>query len=167
MIEVVWVDGPRAIAASLGATILLLALAFRKFRERLLSLSALLLGIVLMGGSMALCGMKLNFLNFVAFPITFGNGVDYGVNVLRRNAVELADGQSARVALRRAIEETGGAVTLCSLTTIIGYSSLFASANRALNSFGAAMAISEVTCLLAAVLAMPALALWWGSKPAP
>ena len=45
---------------------------------------------------------------------------------------------------------------LCSLTTIIGYISLYTSSNQALNSFGAAMAISEVTCLAAAVLALPA-----------
>lgn len=164
MIEVVWTDGPLAVLASLAATVLLLGFAFRRMRERLLSLMALLLGIVLMGGAMAAFGMKLNFLNFVAFPITFGNGVDYGVNVLRRRAEELAAGRGAREALRRAIEETGGAVGLCSLTTIIGYSSLYASANRALNSFGAAMAISEVTCVVAAVVAMPAAAVWLDSR---
>ena len=58
------------------------------------------------------------------------------------------------------IAESGGAVILCSLTTIIGYASLYVSANQALNSFGAAMAISEVTCLLAAVISMPAFLLW-------
>ena len=49
-----------------------------------MALFGLLLGILLMAGAMAASQMKLNFLNFVAFPITFGNGVDYGVNVLRR-----------------------------------------------------------------------------------
>ena len=48
---------------------------------------------------------------------------------------------------------------LCSLTTIIGYSSLLISANRALRSFGLAAAIGEVTCLSAAVLVLPALML--------
>jgi hypothetical protein len=55
------------------------------------------------------------------------------------------------------VSGTGGAVILCSLTTIIGYISLHASSNKALNSFGAAMAISEVTCVLAGVLTLPAL----------
>ena len=59
-------------------------------------------------------------------------------------------------ALRRSLEGAGGAVILCSLTTIIGYISLFASTNRALNSFGLAMTISEVTCLTTAVLVLPA-----------
>jgi predicted RND superfamily exporter protein len=42
------------------------------------------------------------------------------------------------------------------LTTIVGYTSLYVSANQAMNSFGLAMAISEVTCLVAALLTMPA-----------
>lgn len=154
MISAILTDGPKAIAASFTATLLLVLLAFRDLRQRIFTMVALLLGIVWMAGTMALVGMKLNFLNFIAFPITFGNGADYGVNVMRRYASEAALQNEDRV--RTAIEETGGAVVLCSLTTIIGYLALFTSANLALNSFGAAMAISEVTCLLAAVVTMPA-----------
>jgi len=154
MLEVIWTDGPLAIGASFVATLCLVLVAFRRGKERLLTMLALLLGIGWMGGTMALLGMKLNFLNFVAFPITFGNGVDYGVNVMRRYSLETRTGGAEPV--RSAIEETGGAVILCALTTIIGYTSLYVSANQALNSFGEAMAISEVTCVAAAVLTMPA-----------
>ena len=144
--------------------------AFRRTRERLFTMGSLLLGIAWMGGTMALAGMKLNFLNFVAFPITFGNGVDYGVNVMRRFAAEhelhRAEGGNDDAAVRAAIEETGGAVILCSLTTVIGYATLFTSANQAINSFGAAMSISEVTCLVAAVITMPAMLLITGRRHA-
>jgi hypothetical protein len=107
-----------------------------------------------MAGAMAGLGMKLNFLNFVAFPITFGNGVDYSINVLRRYRLEEQAGNKEPVL--SAVRLSGGAVVLCSLTTIVGYTSLYVSANQAMNSFGLAMAISEVTCLMAAVLTMPA-----------
>lgn len=157
MVEVVYTDGPKAVLVALLATILLVSLTFRSAKQRVLTITALLLGIAWMGATMALLGMKLNFLNFVAFPITFGNGVDYAVNVMRRYAVEAEAGNPA--AVRRAVDQTGGAVILCSLTTIIGYTSLYASANQAINSFGSAMAISEVTCLAAAVLSMPAMLL--------
>ncbi len=162
MISAIWTDGPKAILASFIATLLLVMLAFRNLRQRLFTMVALLLGIAWMAGTMALAGMKLNFLNFIAFPITFGNGADYGVNVMRRYASEGDLPNEERV--RTAIEETGGAVVLCSLTTIIGYLTLFTSANLALNSFGAAMAISEVTCLLAAVVTMPTLLLRFHPK---
>jgi len=129
-------------------------LSFRRRRDSLLSIMALLMGIVWMAGTMAALGMKLNFLNFVAFPITFGNGVDYSINVMRRFRLEEQAGNKQPIL--SAVRLSGGAVVLCSLTTIVGYTSLYVSANQAMNSFGLAMAISEVTCLMAAVLTMPA-----------
>ncbi len=150
-------DGPKAVGAAFAVTVLLVLVAFRKMRERLLTLGSLLAGILWMAGAMALLSIKLNFLNFVAFPITFGNGVDYSVNYMQRYVLERREGQDASAAIGRAIRATGGAVVLCSLTTIVGYISLYVSSNRALNSFGAAMAISEITCVAAAVVALPAL----------
>ncbi|MEM7137365.1 MAG: MMPL family transporter [Myxococcota bacterium] len=154
MISAVYDDMPRAIVAAFLATVLLVLVSFRRRRDSLLSIMALLMGIVWMAGTMAALGMKLNFLNFVAFPITFGNGVDYSINVMRRYRLEEEAGNDKPVT--SAVRRSGGAVVLCSLTTIVGYTSLYVSANQAMNSFGLAMAISEVTCLFAAVLTMPA-----------
>ena len=160
LLEAIWIDGPRAVVAALLATSLLLVLTFSYWAQRLLTLSALLLGILWMAALMAVCGIKLNFLNFVAFPITFGNGVDYGVNLMRRYVQELELGKDCMKSVSDAVQGTGGAVVLCSLTTIIGYISLYTSANQALNSFGAAMAMSELTCVLAGVLTLPAALVW-------
>ncbi|MGF1509908.1 MAG: RND family transporter [Myxococcota bacterium] len=156
LLSAIFTDGPKAVGAAFLATILLVLFTFRRASERLLVVCSLLLGILWMAASMAGLGMKLNFLNFVAFPITFGNGVDYGVNVMRRYVEELGILGDRGAALVNAVHGTGGAVVLCSLTTIIGYISLYTSSNKALNSFGAAMAISEVTCVVAGVLVLPA-----------
>jgi predicted RND superfamily exporter protein len=51
-------------------------------------------------------------------------------------------------------------VTLCSLTTIIGYSSLVVARNQALVSFGLLAGLGEVACLAAALLALPAVLRW-------
>ena len=158
MTEAVWSNGPQAAALALAGICVLVLLAFRSPSDRLLTLGALLLGALWMAGCMALLHLRLNFLNFVAFPISFGIGVDYAVNVMRRTVQERATSPLAD-SVRAAIRESGGAVVLCSLTTIIGYSSLLISANRALRSFGLAAAIGEVTCLSAAVLVLPALML--------
>jgi predicted RND superfamily exporter protein len=154
MVSAVYEDMPKAIGAAFSATVLLLLIAFRRRQDSLLCIMALLMGILWMAGTMAALGMKLNFLNFVAFPITFGNGVDYSINVMRRYRLEADEGNDNPILA--AVRRSGGAVVLCSMTTIIGYTSLYVSANQAMNSFGLAMAISEVTCLLAAVLTMPA-----------
>jgi predicted RND superfamily exporter protein len=143
---------------ALGATIILIILAFPYLWQRVLTLVSLLLGILWMAATMLAFGMKLNFLNFVAFPITCGNGVDYGVNVMRRMSDETSAASEDRHAVvDRALRQTGAAVALCSLTTVIGYVSLQASSNLAIRSFGQAMAISEVTCLAAATLVLTAM----------
>ena len=161
MISAVYDDMPRAIIAAFLATVVLVLVSFR-LRDSLLSIMALLMGILWMAGTMAGLGMKLNFLNFVAFPITFGNGVDYSINVMRRYRLEQQAANPEPILA--AVRLSGGAVVLCSLTTIIGYTSLYVSANQAMNSFGLAMAISEVTCLMAAVLTMPAVMILLGQR---
>jgi len=73
--------------------------------------------------------VKVNFANFIAYPITFGIGVDYSVNMASRWT-------STVVARCRRCPLHGGRVTLCSLTTIIGYSSLLLAQNARSSSSG-------------------------------
>src|SRR5690606_9183920 len=107
----------------------------------------------------ALFDIKLNFLNFVVLPIGIGIGADYIINVLKRR--QIAGDQQ----LFRVLVETGGAVVLCSLTTVVGYLALLMSINRAVKSFGLAAAVSELTTVLAAVLVLPAVLFWMAKKP--
>ncbi len=151
MIKAIQRDGPRAVAASFLGVILMVALLYRSLRFVLLIVSAMVFGVVWMLGATALVGEKLNFLNFIALPITFGIGIDYSVNNLTRYRIE------GPGSIQRVLENTGGAVFLCSLTTIIGYSSLLIADNRALVSFGLLANLGEVTTLAAALLLMPAL----------
>ena len=60
-------------------------------------------------GLQASLGIKLNFFNFIALPVTFGIGVDYGVNLLQRYRFE------GRGSMRRVLGTVGGAILLCSL----------------------------------------------------
>ena len=46
---------------------------------------------------------------------------------------------------------------VCSLTTIIGYGSLLVSENLAIRGFGQASLIGEITCVLTALVLVPAL----------
>lgn len=154
-------DGPLATAISLVGVLLLLGFAFRRLRERLVLSAALLVGVAWMGGAAALLGLKVNMLNFVALPITFGVGVDYAVNLYRRYEEEGPGGMA------QALWGTGGAVALCSLTTIIGYGSLLFADTRALNSFGLLAVLGELGTLAAALLWMPAVVTWlerWRAK---
>jgi uncharacterized protein len=111
-------DVPRAVLFSLGATLLVVVVAFRGGRQALAVIAALLIGVAWMAGLLVAMKVKLNFLNFIALPITFGIGVDYAVNIVQRYGREGAGGALT------AVRETGGAVILCSLTTTLGYLAL-------------------------------------------
>src|SRR5690349_7181769 len=104
--------------------------------------------------ALVLMKVKLNFLNFIALPITFGIGVDYAVNIVQRYTREGTGGAMA------AVRETGGAVVLCSLTTMLGYFALVRSENFAVRSMGIAAVLGELTCLFAAVIVLPAALIW-------
>ena len=145
---------PTAAIASIVAVILVVLLSFRRGRSTLYVLGALAIGIGWMAGALVLLKMKLNFINFVALPITFGIGVEYAVNIVYRYSRE---GRGGAV---KAMKETGGAVVLCSMTTILGYLALAGSTNFAIRSLGYVAVLGEICTLLAAMLALPAALIW-------
>ncbi len=151
MLKAVERDIPRAISLSLGLTLLAVVVAFKGRRQSFAVLFALLVGIGGVGAFLAFAQVKINFLNFAALPITFGIGVDYAVNVAQRYQ---AEGSRDVV---RTLRTSGGAVVLCSLTTMLGYLALLGSHNQAIRSLGEIAVAGELSCLLAAVLVLPSL----------
>lgn len=147
-------DVPRLVLLSLLVTLVVVAVAFRFSGTTWIVLATLLGGIAWMTGSLALANVRLNFLNFIALPLTFGIGVDYAVNVMQRYRHEGAGG------MLTAVRETGGAVVLCSATTMFGYLALVRSVNYAVRSMGIAAVLGEVACLFFAVLVLPGALIW-------
>lgn len=154
-------DGPKATVVAFGAVTLLVILVFRSLPLILSIVGALLLGVLWMAGVMAWYDLKINFLNFIALPITFGIGVDYSVNVISRYHQDRRRGLAS---VEGALRETGGAVALCSLTTIIGYGSLLIAGSQAFVSFGVLSVLGEVTCIVAALVVLPAAWVWYDSR---
>jgi hypothetical protein len=143
-------NGPRATLVAFLAVVVLVITLFHRIQPVSIVVTSLLLGVTWMIGTILLIGYKINFLNFIAFPITFGIGVDYSVNIYQRYR------QEKSVNIVRVIRNTGGAVGLCSLTTIIGYGSLLLAQSQAFVSFGVLAVLGEVTCMLVAIIALPA-----------
>jgi predicted exporter len=154
-------DGPRATWLAFAGVVVLLLVAFGAGKRSARSVAdagwvllALLVGVTWFLGLAFAMKLRLNMLNFIALPITFGIGVDYATNVIQRRRVDEAR------SIADVVRTTGGAVALCSLTTVIGYSSLLVARNQALISFGVLADLGEVACLAAALLALPALLHW-------
>ncbi|WP_242343040.1 MMPL family transporter [Anaeromyxobacter terrae] len=154
-------DGPRATLLSLVGVVLLVVVAFgigkrsvRSLADAGWVLAALAVGVLWFVGLAGALHLRLNMLNFIALPITFGIGVDYATNIFQRRRVDHAR------SISDIVRTTGGAVALCSLTTIIGYASLLVARNQALFSFGLLAVLGELACLAAALVALPAVLRW-------
>ncbi|WP_438018517.1 MMPL family transporter [Sorangium sp. So ce315] len=143
-------DGPLATAASFLAVTIVVVLATGSLMGSLTVLSALVLGVLATAVAMAMLDVKINFLNFIALPITFGIGCEYPFNVFDRARLLRGD-----VAL--ALKRSAGPVALCSYTTVLGYGSLVFADNQALNSFGWVAVSGEIACVATALLFLPAL----------
>lgn len=147
-------DAPKASIVSLLGVVLVVLFALRGRLGAVYVIGSLLVGVLWQVAGTKLLGVKVSFANFIAFPITFGIGVDYAVNVIARYMQDGDDDPAP------AMLSTGGAVGLCSLTTIIGYSSLLLAKNRALFYFGLVAVLGEVACLATAIIVLPALLFW-------
>jgi predicted RND superfamily exporter protein len=154
-------DGPNATLLSLAGVVLLVLVAFGLGRRSVRSLAdagwvlaSLAVGVLWFAGIAGALELRLNMLNFIALPITFGIGVDYATNVFQRRRVDHAR------SIADIVRTTGGAVALCSITTMLGYASLLVARNQALFSFGLLSVIGELTCLGAALVALPAVLRW-------
>jgi uncharacterized protein len=144
-------DAPLASLASFAGVVAIVLIVLRARLASIYVIGSLVVGLLWLAGATMLLHLKINFCNFVAYPITVGIGVDYSVNVITRYVQDGARNVTG------AIRSTGAAVGLCSLTTSIGYSSLLLAKNRALYLFGLTAVLGEVACLTAAVVALPAL----------
>ncbi len=143
-------DGPRAIVMAFLAVCLVVIFIFWDLKGSAFIIGTFFLGVLWMGGMIALLNIKINFFNFIAIPTTFGIGIDYGCNIYQRYQ------QEKKGSLPKVLRTTGGAVALCSLTTMIGYFTLIIAKNQALVSFGWIAIIGEMTCIMTALIFVPA-----------
>jgi predicted exporter len=150
MIRAMERDGPRAAAASLLGVAIVVVAATRDARGAAAVLCALLAASAWLVGAACAFGEKLNYVNFVVLPITFGIGCEYPFNVYDRSRLLGGD-------VSAALDRVGGAVALCSYTTVVGYGSLLFADFQALQSFGRLAVSGEVACLVAALVLLPAL----------
>jgi hypothetical protein len=151
MLREIEIGGVQATLVALVGAMLVVLVMMRLTRHALVTLLCGAVGIAFMLALSSAAGLRVNFLDFVALPITIGIGIDYAVNISARHR---QDG-------RRGVATVAGAVVVCSYTTIVGYGSLLFSSNLAIRSFGHAAILGEATCIVAAIVLAPALLALW------
>lgn len=144
------------LAAALGFALVgvLLWVDYRQLRAMLLSLVPLFAGLLWMLGAMAAFGIDMNFMNIFVTTMVIGIGTDYGVHIVHRyrESRTMRPEEAARK-----LAETGKAVVLSALTTIVGFGSLATTHYPGLRSMGWVATLgTAATCLLAITL-LPAM----------
>jgi hypothetical protein len=151
-------DGPLASLVALALVLVTVRAASRGMRQFAVVVVSLLMSVTWLLGFAAWFDFRVNYVNFIALPITLGIGCEYPFNLADRTRLL---GWDAPMAVRR----SAGAVMLCSFTTITGYGSLILSDFQALASFGELAVVGEVACIFSAVFVVPALFCVLGARP--
>ncbi|MBU0727632.1 MMPL family transporter, partial [Patescibacteria group bacterium] len=128
---------------------LVLLIDFQSIKKVLLAMIPLVVGIVWMVGVMELFGLQITLLNIMAIPMIIGIGIDDGVHIVHRYQIEGKD------AHKLVFASTGRAILLTSVTTMLGFGSLWFATYRGLGSMGIALFIGVGTCFLATVIVIP------------
>lgn len=158
LMDLIGQDGRRATGAALLVIFLLLIVDFRSFRLALMAMAPLVTGVVAMLGIMELSGLQITLLNVMAIPLIIGIGIDDGVHVMHRYLIE------GRGRLFEIFASTGRAVFVTSLTTMLGFGSLWFATYRGLGSMGIALFIGVGACFLMTVVSLSAMLGWTGKR---
>ena len=131
----------------------LLWLDYRRLSDTLLTLAPLMMGMVWMLGAMAVLGIAMNFMNIFVTTMIIGIGVDYGVHALHRFR-EIEKRGKGRLDVE--LVETGKAIAMAAMSTIVGLGSLSLSHYPGLRSMGLVAILGALSTCLVALTVLPA-----------
>jgi hypothetical protein len=149
LMDIMSQDGKRATYLAIFAVFILLMLDFKSYKYALLGMTPLVFGVIWLTGFMELVGLKFTMMNIMAIPLIIGIGIDDGIHILHRYKIE----KNLNIVFR----STGKAILLTSLTTMIGFGSLWFATYRGLGSLGIALFIGVCACFLATLFVIPSI----------
>ncbi|TLD71925.1 hypothetical protein FEM03_04155 [Phragmitibacter flavus] len=133
----------------------MLWITFRNWRDMVLSVAVLGLGIAGLMATMALMGVSWNLASLAALPLLMGTGIDYGIHIMLSMAHEKDD-------VRKVQSTTGKAVFFSGMTTVIGFGSLVFAGNAGIASLGLACCVGTLWILALVLGLLPYWRAWLG-----
>lgn len=161
VIDTIKGDGPLVMAAVLGVLVVTALLMFRSLFSAAIVLATVGCALMWLAGLFVALGWTLNLFNLVALPLLVGMGQDDALHIVHRHREEGAG------RLRHVLRETGGAVVLTTVTTVIGFSSMLFVDHIGLRSLGWTAVVGMALCLLASLTLVPAclrIGEWWRAR---
>ncbi len=148
---------------SLGIALLLifvlLSLIFRSLSAGVLGIIPLSISVIVLFGLMGLTGVRLDVATALLSSIMIGVGVDYTIHFLWRYREERKQNRLPREAIITTITTTGRGIIFNALSVIVGFVVLIISSFTPIRFFGILVVVSILSCLIGALVILPALLL--------
>ena len=136
--------------------IALLFVMFRSFRGVIIPLATVLIAVVWSIGILNLSGKGISILLNMLPPVIFVVGMSDAVHLYSRYLEELRNGASKARAIHQTIFDTGLAALFTSITTAIGFASLYLTGIPALQEFGIITAAGVIAAYVISISMLPA-----------
>jgi hopanoid biosynthesis associated RND transporter like protein HpnN len=141
--------------------VVILWFALRSWRIVVAAVSTLLIGLVF---TAAFAAVAVGFLNIVSLAVAIlfiGLGVDFGIHLGTRYAELMRGGRASLDAMIAAVEDIGGSLVLCMITTAIGFLVFVPTDYRGVAQLGLIAGASMVIILALTLTYFPALLFAW------
>ncbi|WOF17232.1 RND family transporter [Methanoplanus sp. FWC-SCC4] len=158
-------SGVILIAGAFILMLIVLFILFSNMRHWYLPIVLLLFGLMYTFALLSILGVKINNGAIASFPILLGLGIDYAVQFQARFDEERREGLSIEKANERTLSNTGPAVLLAMLATMMGFIAMFISPVPMIETFAIVSIIGVSCCYLTSLFGFPALAIILDYKP--
>jgi len=131
--------------------IAVLLIYYRNLKLLFFSITPVLIGLASLIGIMPVLGLDFNFINLIVIPMIVGIGIDDGIHFTNTYC------KSNYFNISEDMFQTGRAVILTSLTTLVGFGSIALSHYPGLRSMGYVAVIGIGASMFAAIIVLPAI----------
>jgi hypothetical protein len=140
---------------------ILLAIIFRSVKGGLIGSIPLAASIIIQFGVMGLTGIAIDAATALLSSIMIGVGVDFTIQYLWRYNIELKKGATRNEAISITYRTTGRSIVINALSVMAGFSATFVSGFLSIRFFGYLTLLAIGSCLLYAIVVMPAFMLYF------
>jgi preprotein translocase subunit SecF/outer membrane lipoprotein-sorting protein len=136
---------------------ILVSIIFKSPAAGLLGIIPLSVSVLILFGLMGLTGIRLDVATALLSSVMIGVGIDYTIHFLWRYREERMQDRPPREAVITTINTTGRGIVFNALSVIVGFLVLIISSFTPIRFFGFLVVVSIFTCLVGALVIMPAL----------
>jgi len=148
-----WIIGPLAF---LAVTIVLM-IALRSGVLVLATLVTMVAGLMMTAGFAALAIGRLNMISIAFAALYVGLGVDFAIHMCMRYIGEVRDGRTRNAAIGQALRRSRGSLTLCAITTAVGFYAFIPTSYRGVSELGIIAGTGMFFSLFCTLFLLPAI----------